>query len=113
MITTIITGLKMEHPIVYAQLRYDEIRPLPNESNTNKNGRLRLRLIDLGHIIPIIISGRPFKPNLLFCLAMVGAFVTTLSSSQYYVVFTVHIWTTQVRENGAINVRKRYKTARR
>jgi hypothetical protein len=38
----------MEYPIVYAHLRYDEIRSLPNESNTIKNGRLRPRLIDLG-----------------------------------------------------------------
>ncbi len=41
MITTVVNGLKMEYPIVYAHLRYDEIRSLPNESNTIKNGRLR------------------------------------------------------------------------
>ncbi len=27
MITTVVNGLKMEYPIVYAHLRYDEIRP--------------------------------------------------------------------------------------
>jgi hypothetical protein len=48
MITTVVDGLKMEYPIVYVHLRYDEIRSLPNESNTIKNGRLRPGLIDLG-----------------------------------------------------------------
>jgi hypothetical protein len=47
MITTIINVQKIEYSTVYAHLRYNEIRSLPNESNTIKNGRLRLRLIDL------------------------------------------------------------------
>ncbi len=44
---TVVDGLKMEYPIVYAYLRYDELRSLPNELNTIKIGRLRSRLIDL------------------------------------------------------------------
>jgi hypothetical protein len=45
-LVTVVSGLKMEYPIVYAHLRYDEIRSLPNESNTIKNGRLMPGLID-------------------------------------------------------------------
>ncbi len=48
----VVDGLKREYPIVYAHLRYDEIRSLPNESNRIKNGRLRPRLIDLGNNAP-------------------------------------------------------------
>ncbi len=45
---TVVDRLKMEYPIVCAHSRYDEIRSLPHESNTIKNGRLRPCLIDLG-----------------------------------------------------------------
>ena len=47
----------------------------------------------LDTIIPIIIWGRLFKPNLLSCLAVVGAFIATLPSTQYYIVLTCELGT--------------------
>jgi hypothetical protein len=47
----------------------------------------------LDTIIPIIIWGRSFKPNLLSYLAVIIAFVATLLSSQYYVVLTCELVT--------------------
>ncbi len=44
-------------------------------------------------IIPIIIWGRTFKPNILSCLAVIGAFIATLSSNQYYILLTCELGT--------------------
>jgi hypothetical protein len=86
---------------VYAHLRYDEIRSLPNESNTNKNGRLRPRLIDLDRYNTLNLTLNPvyftFYCWMILSYAYIFYFFPFVTLESFIIIFARHIYFLPIR----------------